>query len=190
MHPTDLLTLEQRAVLRNLGGWMIADALIEPDRGCAALRTCMWGGSYNHDREHAYFDCTKRGIVVYAYTESDAAAGEAMANATDETSAQSTVRTERTLVRWSHLTRYADALSAHVHDQLHTARTELQRTWLAVCGPTPAAGRRPVERDPAEVARLHEAHRAAGARLDEALVAALPLGEASPRQLDLFAVSA
>lgn len=160
-----------------------------PERGCAALRTCMWGGTYNHDGEHAHFECSKRGIVIYAYTTPnvDGAAEDFADAATYE---QALGRTDLVLVRWSQLTRYAAALSAPFHDQLRSARTELQRTWLAVCGPTPAPGRRPAERDPADVARLHEAHRAAGRRLDEALIAVLPLRDMSPRQLDLFEISA
>lgn len=187
IHRTDLLTSEQLAVLRNLGGWMIADALIAPERGCAALRTCMWGGTYNHDGEHAFFECAKRGIVVYAYTTSHVSTAAEDFAATYE---QALGRTDHVLVRWSQITRYASALSAPLHDQLRSARTELQRTWLAVCGPTPAPGRRPAVREPAAVARLREAHRAAARRLDDALIAALPLWDMSPRQLDLFESSA
>jgi len=187
MHPTDLLTIEQRAVLRNLGGWMIADALIEPDRGCAALRTCMWGGTYNHGGEHAFFECTKRGIVVYGYTTPHVSTqAEDVANVA--TLEQALGRTELLLVRWSQLARYAASLPTSVREQLRRARSQLQAAWVAVCGPSPAPGRRPTGRDPAEATQLCAAHRAAGEVLTQALATALPLVEAA-QQLDLFEMS-
>ncbi len=132
MHPT-LLTLEQRTLLRNLGGWMIADALIDPARGCAALRTSMWGGTYRHGSDHAFFECSNCGIVVYAYSaphgNADAAAYE-----------QALGRRELLLVRWSQLARYAASLPSPVREELRRAKRQLQLAWLAVCGPSPAAG--------------------------------------------------
>lgn len=181
MSPTDLLTVEQRTVLHNLGGWMIADALIDPSRGCAALRTGMWGGTYSYDGQHAFFDCTKRGIVVFAYAST--------ASRDDDSHEPARERVELVVVRWSQLTRYVTSLSTDVRDQVRTARTEMQNAWLAVCGPIPQAGHNPVQRDPDEVEALRQTHRTASDRLDEALSLALPLDEA-PEQLDLFAATA
>lgn len=149
MPRTDLLTLEQRTVLRTLGGWMIADALIEPERGCAALRTSMWGGTYNHSGEHAFFECTKRGIVVYAYTTPHVSA-EAEDFADAATFEQAMGRHELLLVRWSQLARYATSLPTSVREQLRRARSQLQAAWVVVCGPSPAPGHRPTKRDPVE----------------------------------------
>ena len=177
MRAAQRLGVEQRTVLRTLGGWAIADALIDPTRGCTALRTGMWGGTYSHHGQRAHFDCTQRGIVVYTYVP---------AKGRDVDGEPAFDQAELVAVRWAELTRYAASLSAAARNQLCTARADLQRAWLAVCGPLPPAGQRPAERDPDELEALRQAHRAATRRLDDALRAALPLDEV-PEQLDLFA---
>lgn len=181
-----ILSVAQRQLLRNLGGWMVADALIDPESGCARMRTSMWGGTYSHDGQNAYFDCGRRGIVVYTYRADDA---NIAAEDYSDTSAleQALGREDILLLRWTQLTRYAQAMPADDRQRLRAARAAVQKAWMALCGCAPAPGQAPAPRDPAEHDRLHRQHREATQRLTEQLHQVLPL-DAQPEQLDLFEV--
>lgn len=162
------LTSEQRAVLRNLGGWSIADALLGPERGAAALRSSMWGGTYSHDGLHAWFQCEKRGIVVR----------DRLADGPD-----------LLLVRWSEIARYAATMPASVRDELRAARDHHRAVNVAyACRHDhfpPGATRPPFNQGE------FDAHMAewlpAVERLTAALNAALADPVSAPEQLDMFA---
>lgn len=153
------LSTAQRRVLRNLAGWSIADALLDPERGCAHLRSSMWGGSYAHDEITGWFQCESRAITVKPQLGREVPA--------------------LVTLTYTAIARYSAALPAGVRQTLTEARDQNQAVhveWLDKKFPDNA------DEWPAHLHRTRHAQQ----RLRDAILAALPLD--TPIQLDLFGI--
>lgn len=166
------LTVDERRALLGLGYWPVADLLIDPERGSAALRQSMMGGSHIRGFPQGVgYQCEKRGIVLTRYDEDEK-------------------RVEIVLVRWVAAARYARDLSDTILADLRAARRAYSQTWMAYVAPRysvryPRPRLTPPQRTTR--ARLLTAHRAASDWLDRALAAALPLDDVEVvGQLELF----
>jgi hypothetical protein len=102
------LTPRQRAILRAYRGWMLADILIDPDRGIAYAKQSRCGTSnYRVDGEEFWMQTTARGIELSRQTGDGAERCE--------------------VLPWSAVARFARTLPARVVPEVRARRHELIR---------------------------------------------------------------
>jgi hypothetical protein len=107
------MTPRQLAILRRYGGWMLADILINPDRGIAHAKHSRYGCSaFLVEGEEFWMDTTSRGIELSRWD----SAGE---------------RRVREVLGWPSIARFARALPAALIAELRAHREELARSTLA-----------------------------------------------------------
>jgi hypothetical protein len=164
------LTPRQRAILRAYGGWMLADILIDPDRGIAYAKQSRCGtSSYRVDGEAFWMQTTARGIELSRRTGDGAERCE--------------------VLPWSAVARFARTLPAGVVAEVRARRHELIRHARAQ--PACLLGASDVERQRWECDIYRPwlaSHWDAKARLEAALDAAV-LGSVDA-QPTLFTVDA
>ena len=108
-----VMTPRQVAILRGYGGWMLADILINPDRGIAHAKYSRYGCSaFLVEGEEFWMDTTPRGIELSRWD----SAGE---------------RRVYEVLGWSRIARFARALPAALIAELRAHRAELTRSTLA-----------------------------------------------------------
>jgi hypothetical protein len=106
------MTPRQLAILRRYGGWMLADILINPDRGIAHAKQSRYGCSaYLVEGEEFWMDTTPRGIELFRWD----SAGE---------------RRVCEVLGWPRIARFARALPAAMIAELRVHREELTRSIL------------------------------------------------------------
>jgi hypothetical protein len=107
------MTPRELAILRGYGGWMLADILIDPDRGIAHAKQSRYGcSSFRVEGEEFWMDTTSRGIELSRY---------------DSTG----VRRVCDVVGWSQIAQFARALPASMVPELRAHREQLTRNTLA-----------------------------------------------------------
>jgi hypothetical protein len=107
------MTPRQLAILRRYGGWMLADILINPDRGIAHAKHSHYGCSaFLVEGEEFWMDTTPRGIELSRWD----SAGE---------------RRVFEVLGWPRIARFARALPASLIAELRAHREELTRSILA-----------------------------------------------------------
>ena len=107
------MTPRELAILRGYGGWMLADILIDPDRGIAHAKQSRYGcSSFRVQGEEFWMDTTSRGIELSRY---------------DSTG----VRRVCDVVGWSQIAQFARALPASLVAELRAHREQLTRNTLA-----------------------------------------------------------
>jgi hypothetical protein len=103
-----VLTPRQRAILRAYGGWMLADILMDPDRGIAHAKQSHYGtSSYRVDGEEFRMQTTARGIELRRWTDDGSGPCE--------------------VLPWRAVERFARTLPAHVVAELRARRQEVTR---------------------------------------------------------------
>lgn len=157
------LTVEQREVLRTIGGWPIVDALLSAD-GCAYLRSHCLGGTYRTAAFNGWFECKAKGILLLVHLGAEPVL----------------------TVPYTAITAYTGEIPTLVRDELRAARDHyrvVHFTYALRDNDLPFGKSRPFDQ------AVWDAHMAewlpAVARLKAALNAALPLEAAE--QLDMFA---
>jgi hypothetical protein len=162
------LTARQRAILRAYGGWMLADILIDPDRGIShAKQSCYGSSGYRLHGEEFWMNTTARGIELYQF---DADGG----------------RQNDDLLPWSAVARFARGQPAPLVANLQAARQDLTRNTLS--HPTCPAQTSKDERERwkrEEYRPWLARRRAIEARLEAALDAALADEGSQPPLFDL-----
>jgi hypothetical protein len=177
------------AVLRGIGGWPIADLLLNGKPAAAHLRESFLGGTHLRGfPDGTGFQCEKRGIRVTSYdVPADAFDSDGLVTAEGH---QRIVKVEVALVWYSDVIAHAARVPSDVLDQLRAARTEQQAVARAEFdrshGRIRRASRPPTPPQRWTMNRLRHRSRAADAALDAALGLALTPAE-KPEQLDLFA---
>jgi hypothetical protein len=107
------MTPRQLAILRRYGGWMLADILINPDRGIAHAKYSRYGCSaFLVEGEEFWVDTTSRGIELSRWD----SAGE---------------RRVVEVLGWPRIARFARALPAALIAELRAHREELTRSTVA-----------------------------------------------------------
>jgi len=103
------LTPRQRAILRAYGGWMLADILIDPDRGVAQAKQSHYGTtSYRVGGEEFRMQTTARGIELRRWTDDDGSG-------------------PCEVLPWSAVARFARTLPTQVVAELRARRQEVTR---------------------------------------------------------------
>jgi hypothetical protein len=153
------MTARQLAILREYGGWMLADILIDPDRGIAQAKQSRYGcTSFRVEGEEFCMATTARGIQLYRW-EADGA------------------RQNYDLLPWSRVVRFVRTLPADVVAEVRASRQELTRSVAS--HPACPAGASDEERERWERNRYKPwlaRHWNTRARLEAALDAALRTG--------------
>jgi hypothetical protein len=182
-----VLSSEQLAMLRHLNGWMIADALLDPERGCKVIREHWWGGTYDHDGIRGWFQCEKRGISVYTVDFPDEIPAKS-GNAKSREQYERNVLNRRDLivVTYREIARYAAGIPADVREELRAARDAkraIERAYAAATWRQPWEPSKPFDRDlwDAHLADLFPARDRLRAAIDAALTE-----HVDPVQLELF----
>jgi hypothetical protein len=104
------MTPRQLAILRDYGGWMLADILIDPDHGIAQAKQSRYGcTSFRVEGEEFCMDTTARGIQLCRW-EADGA------------------RQNDDLLPWSTVARFVRTLPADVVAEVRASRQELTRS--------------------------------------------------------------
>lgn len=158
------LNVEQRQVLRTVGGWSIADALLSPAEGCAYLRSHCLGGTYRSATFNGWFECKSKGILLLVHLGAEPVL----------------------TVPYAAIAAYADEIPAPAREELRAARDHYRAVHAAYAlrdNDLPIGKYRLFDQ------AVWDAHMAewlpAVDRLKSALNAALPLEVAE--QLDMFA---
>jgi hypothetical protein len=107
------MTPRQLAILRGYGGWMLADILIDPDRGISHAKQSRYGRtSFRVEGEEFWMETTPHGIELSSWT----------------TGAE---RRVCEVVRWSQIARFTRSLPASLVAELRSHREQLTRSTLA-----------------------------------------------------------
>jgi hypothetical protein len=150
------MTPRQLAILRGYGGWVLADILINPDRGIAHAKYSHYGCSaFLVEGEEFWMDTTPRGIELFRWD----SAGE---------------RRVCEVLGWPRIARFARALPAALIAELRAHRVELTRSTVArPVFPVRATAEKQEQWDDAEYTPWLVRRRAIEAALDAALDRAL-----------------
>jgi hypothetical protein len=163
------MTPRQLVILRRYGGWMLADILINPDRGIAHAKHSRYGCSaFLVEGEEFWMDTTSRGIELSCWD----SAGE---------------RRVCEVLGWPRIARFARALPAALIAELRAHREELTRSAVAwPVFPVQATAEEQERWEGAEYTPWLVRRRAIEAALDAALDRALLDGlTGQPRLFDL-----
>jgi hypothetical protein len=160
------MTPRQLAILRRYGGWMLADILINPDRGIAHAKYSRYGCSaFLVEGEEFWMDTTPRGIELSRWD----SAGE---------------RRVCEVLGWPRIARFARALPASLIAELRAHREELTRSTVArPVFPVRATAEEQERWEDAEYTPWLVRRRAIVAALDAALDRALRDGLTGPPRL-------
>ena len=150
------MTPRELAILRAYCDWMLADILIDPDRGIAHAKQSRYGcSSFRVKGEEFWMDTTSRGIELSRYN-------------------STRVRRVCDVVGWSQIARFARAVPASAVAELRAHREQLTRNTLArPAFPTRATGEEQQPWERLTYAPWLTRRRAITAALDAALDRAL-----------------